>query len=167
MLRQTVSRPVCLGVKRASGFFLLSVAGVLVWGALSDERTGLSFTVAAGLRQRSHSWVRVPQDSWPHFIVSESRLPQPGRSGSRIYIPQEQGGPVTPQVLGSLYVVSYDSQDYGGGIRTCLHAGYTNSLAHLFYIDFTRTEQRTLFPAVHLLLSAYPLPPKRFYWALA
>jgi hypothetical protein len=28
-------------------------------GALSDERTGLSFTIAAGPRQRSHSQVRV------------------------------------------------------------------------------------------------------------
>jgi hypothetical protein len=37
-----------------------------MWGAFSDERTGLSFTVAAGRRQRSHSRVRV---SW------NSRLP--------------------------------------------------------------------------------------------
>jgi hypothetical protein len=28
------------------------------------------------------------------FTVSDSRLPQPGGSGPRIYIPQEQGGPV-------------------------------------------------------------------------
>jgi hypothetical protein len=27
------------------------------------------------------------------------------------------------QVLGSLFVASYDSQGYGGGIRTCLHTG--------------------------------------------
>jgi hypothetical protein len=38
---------------------------------------GLSFTIAAGLHQRSHSRVRVPRDSWPHFTVSDSRLPQP------------------------------------------------------------------------------------------
>jgi hypothetical protein len=35
-----------------------AVAGLLMWGALSDERTGLSFTIAVGLRQRSHSRVR-------------------------------------------------------------------------------------------------------------
>jgi hypothetical protein len=29
-----------------------------------------------------------------------------------------------PQALGSLSVASYDSQGYGGGIRTSLHAGY-------------------------------------------
>jgi hypothetical protein len=33
-----------------------------MWGALSDERTGLLFTIAAGPRQRSHSRVRVPRD---------------------------------------------------------------------------------------------------------
>jgi hypothetical protein len=37
---------------------------------------GLSFTVAADPRQRSHSQVRVPRNSWPHFIVSHPRLPQ-------------------------------------------------------------------------------------------
>jgi hypothetical protein len=31
-------------------------------GALSDERTGLSFTIAAGPRQRNHFRVRVPWD---------------------------------------------------------------------------------------------------------
>jgi hypothetical protein len=30
---------------------------------LSDERMGLSFTIAAGPRQRCHSRVRVPRDS--------------------------------------------------------------------------------------------------------
>jgi hypothetical protein len=72
-------------------------------------RIGLSFTIAAGPRHRSYSQVRVPQDSWPHFTVSNSRLPQPGRPGPRIYIPQEQGGPVILQALGSLFVASYDS----------------------------------------------------------
>jgi hypothetical protein len=46
-----------------------------MWGALSDERTGLSFTIAAGPSQRSHSRVRVPWDSLPYFTVSDSRLP--------------------------------------------------------------------------------------------
>jgi hypothetical protein len=73
-------------------FLLLSaVAGLLMWGALSDVRTGLSFTIAAGPRQRSHSWVRVPRDSWPYFTLSDSRVHQPGGPGPRIYIPQDQG----------------------------------------------------------------------------
>jgi hypothetical protein len=44
-------------------YYCQTVAGLLMWGALSDERTGLSFTIAAGFRQRSHSRVQVPWDS--------------------------------------------------------------------------------------------------------
>jgi hypothetical protein len=40
--------------------YCLTVAGLLIWGALSNERTGLSFAIATGPRQRSHFWVRVP-----------------------------------------------------------------------------------------------------------
>jgi hypothetical protein len=46
-----------------------------MWGALSDESTGLSFTIAASPRQHSHSRVRVPWDSRPYFTVSDWRLP--------------------------------------------------------------------------------------------
>jgi hypothetical protein len=74
----------------------------------------LSFTISAGLRQPSHSQVRVPRDLQPHFTLSDSRLPQPGGPSPRIYI---------PQALGSLFVVSYDLQGYGGGIRPRLHTG--------------------------------------------
>jgi hypothetical protein len=35
----------------------------------------LSLTIAAGPRQRIHPQVRVPQNSWPHFTVSDSRAP--------------------------------------------------------------------------------------------
>jgi hypothetical protein len=46
-----------------------------MWGALSEERTGLSFTIAAGPSQRSHSGVRGPWDSRPYFTLSDLRLP--------------------------------------------------------------------------------------------
>jgi hypothetical protein len=51
-------------------------------------------------RQRSHSQVWVPWDSWSHFTVSDSRFPQPGGPGPRIYIPQEQGDAVIPPGTG-------------------------------------------------------------------
>jgi hypothetical protein len=35
-----------------------------------------------------------------HTLLSHLRLPQPGGPGSRIYIPQEQGGPVIPPGTG-------------------------------------------------------------------
>jgi hypothetical protein len=61
---------------------------------------GLSFTIAAGPRQHSHSQVRVLLDLRPHFTVSDSRLPQPVGPVPRIYIRQEQGGPVIPPGTG-------------------------------------------------------------------
>jgi hypothetical protein len=61
---------------------------------------GLSFTIVSGLRQRSHSHVQVLRDSWPHFTVSDLRLPQPGGPCPHIYISQEQGGPVIPPGTG-------------------------------------------------------------------
>jgi hypothetical protein len=60
---------------RPDFYYCQTVAGLLMWGALSDERTGLSFTIAAGPRQRGLSLAGVPWDSWPYFTVSESRLP--------------------------------------------------------------------------------------------
>jgi hypothetical protein len=40
-------------------------------------------------------------------------------------MPQEQGSPITPQALDSLFIAYYDSQGYGGGIRTRLHTGFS------------------------------------------
>jgi hypothetical protein len=75
MLRPTVSRPVCLGIKYPSGAYSQAVTGLLMWGALSDERTGPSFTIAAGLRQRNHSRVRVLWDWRSYFTASDLKLP--------------------------------------------------------------------------------------------
>jgi hypothetical protein len=106
MLRPTISRPVCLCVKSPCGVqkpdfcHCQTAERVLMWGALSDERTGLSFTIAAGPRQSSRSLVRIPRDSLPYFTVSDSRLGQHGGPGPRIYIPPEQGGSVIPPGTG-------------------------------------------------------------------
>jgi hypothetical protein len=62
-------------------YYCQTFAGLLMWGAPSDERTGRSFTPAAGPRQRSHSPVRVPQGSWLCFTASDSGLPQPEELG--------------------------------------------------------------------------------------
>jgi hypothetical protein len=39
--------------------YCLTVAGLLIWGAFSDKRTGLPFAIATGPRQRCHFRVRI------------------------------------------------------------------------------------------------------------
>jgi hypothetical protein len=78
-LSLTVSGPVYLGINHPSGaydqiFITVGQLRVCWCGALSDERTGLSFTIVTGPRQRNHSRVRVPWNSRPYFTVSDSRL---------------------------------------------------------------------------------------------
>jgi hypothetical protein len=80
-LRLTDSHSVSLGVEPSSGaldqifFYCLTFALLLLCGALSDERTGLSFVYTAGPCQRSLFRIRVPWYSRPYFTVSDLRLP--------------------------------------------------------------------------------------------
>jgi hypothetical protein len=52
---------------RSDFYYCQTVPDLLMSGALSDERTGVSFTMAAGPCQRSHSRVRVPWVSGPYL----------------------------------------------------------------------------------------------------
>jgi hypothetical protein len=76
------------------------------------------------------------------YIECPRSLPQHGGPGPRIYIPQEQGGPVIPPDIGFLFVVSYVSQDYGGGIRTRLHSGLTTSTQLILLVTFRQEPHR-------------------------
>jgi hypothetical protein len=95
-----------------------------MWGALSDERTDLTVTNAA-----------APQSFFgpslagiiTRFYCLRFETPQPGGSGPRIYIPQEQSGPVIPPGTGSPILHRLQLQGYGGGIRTRLHTGFNNN----------------------------------------
>jgi hypothetical protein len=80
MLRPTVSRPACLGIKQPFGAYdqifitCMTITVLFLWGALYDERTGLTFIYATGPCQRNLSLVRVPWVSRPYFTVSHLRL---------------------------------------------------------------------------------------------
>jgi hypothetical protein len=50
-------------------FFNWTLAVIVLCKILFGQRMCLSFTIPAGLRQRSHSRVRIPRDSWPYFTV--------------------------------------------------------------------------------------------------
>jgi hypothetical protein len=56
-------------------YFCLTVTFLFPWGALSDERTGLSLVSAAGPCQRSLFRVLVPWDLRTYFTVSDLRRP--------------------------------------------------------------------------------------------
>jgi hypothetical protein len=71
-----------------------------MWGALSLTKEGicrlqlllvLASSVIFGIESRG---------ARDHILLSDSRLPQPVGPGPRIYIPQEQGGPVIPPCTG-------------------------------------------------------------------
>jgi hypothetical protein len=87
-------------------YYCLTVAGLLIWGSLSHEKTGLSFTIAAGPRQSNH-------------FVSESH--------------RTRGHTLLSQIGYFIFVAFYDSQDHSGGNRPRLHTGciyYTKSKLH-------------------------------------
>jgi hypothetical protein len=72
---------------------------LLMWSALSDERAVcslhllLSLAIAVILESESRG-------THNHILLSHMRLSQPGGLVSRIYVPQEQGGPVIPPGTG-------------------------------------------------------------------
>jgi hypothetical protein len=71
---------------RPDFYYYQTVVGLLMWGALSDERTGLSFTIAAGFHQRRFSG------------------PSPMGLATIFYCLRFET---------SVFVASYDSQGYG------------------------------------------------------
>jgi hypothetical protein len=101
-LRPTVSRPVHLGVKPPSGAprpdfcYCQTVASLLMWGSLSDERAGLS-SPAQPFPGYSPTGLRII------FYCLRSESP-PNLGGQvPVFIPQEQGGPVILPGIGYLF----------------------------------------------------------------
>jgi hypothetical protein len=108
-------------------YYCLTATVLFLWGALSDERTGLSFVYVAGPCQRSLSRVRVPLGLTTIFYCLRFET--------------------------FLFVASYVSQGHGGGIRPHLHVGYwfpfntyiiyTQRFSLSLYNPSARTTQKT------------------------
>jgi hypothetical protein len=82
-------------------YYFETVTNLLMWGAFSDERTGLSFTIAAGPRQRNHFSDPSPTGLMPMFYCLRFETAPTWRARSpRIYILQEKGDPVIPLGIG-------------------------------------------------------------------
>jgi hypothetical protein len=107
MLRPTVSRPVGQSASlsrnkalRPDFCYCQTVAGLLMWGALCDERAGLSFCCCPSPAQSFSGPSPVGLTTIFYCLRFETFL----------------------------FVASYDSQGYGEGIRSGLHTEYMNQV---------------------------------------
>jgi hypothetical protein len=89
----------------------LKFAVLFLWGALSDERTGLQFAV-----QSLNGPSRAEPVTTLYCLIWDS----PNLEGQvPVFIaPRNRVAQLYPLALGSLYVASCYSQGYGGGILT-------------------------------------------------
>jgi hypothetical protein len=87
---------------------IASCRKVAVWKLRSCfcGATSLTRGLVFGL-QYNHSVVWVAQNLYPYFTLS-SETPQPGGSGSHVYLPRNRVAQLYPQALGSLCINLYD-----------------------------------------------------------
>jgi hypothetical protein len=102
------------------GTLLSEICVFFLWGALS-ERTDLQFAVQS---------LESPSCTGPVIILYCLIWDSPNLEGQvPVFIsPTIRVAKLHPRALGSLYVVSYDSQGYGRGIVTSIYTGYNLSV---------------------------------------
>jgi hypothetical protein len=65
----------------------------------------------------------IPAELRPYFTVSSETSPTRRARSPYLYPPRNRVAQLHPRALGPLFVASYDSQGYDGGILTRLHTG--------------------------------------------
>jgi hypothetical protein len=138
MLRPTVSRPVCLGVKHPSETFdqiciTVRQLGFVDVGRCLWRRNGSAVYNCCWSSPGSES--RGTRD---HILLSQIRDSPNLEDQVPVFIyPRNRVARLYPQSLGSLFVASYDSQGYSGIIRTRL-------------IELMRSFQGSLYRPAHI-----------------
>jgi hypothetical protein len=134
-LQPTVSQPVSLGVRRPSGtrdqfFFLLEipfrhlpfcnfVAPFLTRGRVCNLLYNCFWTLP-----EQSLLGRSPVELTAIFYSPSWDSPNLEGQVPVFISPRNRVAQLYPRALGSIFVASYDSQGYGGGILTRLHTGY-------------------------------------------
>jgi hypothetical protein len=128
-LRQTVSRPVCLGVRRLLG----PVTNFYFSFKFPGRVCNLLYICFWALPEQSLLG-RSPAELTAIFYCLTWDYPNLEGQVPVFISPRNKVAQLYPRALGSLYVASYDSQGSGEGILTRLHTGKRSSQTSFAFI---------------------------------